>query len=512
MSSEFLEVAKRVFEARRTPMTPRQIVDFAISQKMFSDKRAGKTPHQTMKSKLSVHIRKHGDASSFVRTAPGRFYLRSLVEPDQTLYEAVPYQKSLSGEDVLVFDTVLMDETWRFQGIQLHWKKIHERLFRRNNCKYLDRLSAESSNSHKQLLTYVLVTRGEDVLSFRRGNYNRTEDYLKGSECIGFGGHVSQRDVNLFSTHDMGLEECVVRELSEELALPEKDLQRIRNGKGLSCIGVLNDDSSDVGRRHFAFLYRYEVSDDPHWQRPVRGEKSITQLKWLNTQSVVPIWLFEYWSQLCLRTYFPHLVRATPAARITRKKSFSQPHLLCVLGAVGSGKTELTRLLCRDYGYEEVNSGRVLASLLGIPPVPQTPRNEFQRRAWTFIQEPTSPQTLAAALSARVKECSSDRVLIDGIRQRATLDSLIDQMGKAHTRLMYVHTLPDLAYQFYAGRDKAGGSIFDFLKIRQAPVEQDVEEFIGIADAVIYNWTGIRDYRRVIHTVMRELQIRRRRQ
>lgn len=210
MASEFLEVAKQVFEIKRIPMTPRQIVDYAISQGMFSDKRAGKTPHQTMKSKLSVHVRRQGEASIFVRTAPGRFFLRELATPDQ-LYEAIPYQKSMAGEEVLVFNTALMDSSWRFQGIQRTWKKIHDKLFRHGNCTHIPRLTAERIDTHKQLLTYVLVTRGEDVLSFRRGNYNRTEDYLRGSECIGFGGHVSRKDIDLFSASDMGVRECVIK-------------------------------------------------------------------------------------------------------------------------------------------------------------------------------------------------------------------------------------------------------------------------------------------------------------
>src|SRR2546422_6419167 len=32
-------------------------------------------------------------------------------------------------------------------------------------------------------------------------------------------------------------------------------------------VGALNDDSSPVGRRHFAFILRYEASDDPAWDR-----------------------------------------------------------------------------------------------------------------------------------------------------------------------------------------------------------------------------------------------------
>jgi len=79
LKSEFLIVAKQVLEIAQRPMRPQEIVSVAIRNGMLSDKRAGKTPHQTMKSKLSVHVRKHGDKSIFVRMEPGKFYLRHLL-------------------------------------------------------------------------------------------------------------------------------------------------------------------------------------------------------------------------------------------------------------------------------------------------------------------------------------------------------------------------------------------------------------------------------------------------
>jgi len=85
LKSEFLQVAHQLFQRFRQPMTPIELVDRGIQEGLFSDKRAGKTPHQTMKSKLSVHIRRNGSASIFVRTAPGRYYLRELRSAQKKL-------------------------------------------------------------------------------------------------------------------------------------------------------------------------------------------------------------------------------------------------------------------------------------------------------------------------------------------------------------------------------------------------------------------------------------------
>ena len=71
----------------------------------------------------------------------------------------------------------------------------------------------------------------------------------------------------------MGVLECASRELMEELHLPPPDIERLRGHKGLHIIGIINDDSSDVGRRHLALVMKYEVSPDRYWESPERGEK-----------------------------------------------------------------------------------------------------------------------------------------------------------------------------------------------------------------------------------------------
>ena len=87
LKSEFLLVAQEILTREQRPLRPKEIVLIARKNGMFSDKRAGKTPHQTMKAKLSVHVRRYQDNSVFVRTGSGKFYLRKLIE-QQRVYEA----------------------------------------------------------------------------------------------------------------------------------------------------------------------------------------------------------------------------------------------------------------------------------------------------------------------------------------------------------------------------------------------------------------------------------------
>lgn len=499
--SEFLRVAEVLMETEQRPMRPQELVQLGLDRGLFSDRRAGKTPWQTMKSKLSVHVRRKGDQSKFVRTGPNQFYLRRLVSGD--VYEAPPQQKPQPAEQVLVFPTAVLRKRDRFQGINKNFRKLQTHILRPDVSFHMDRLTAESDNDHKQVLTYVMIKRRGQVLAFKRGSYNRVEDFLRGSHCIGFGGHVSEKDLDLFSSADMGVARCAIRELSEELRLPTADLKRLKTGKGLEFVGVLNDDSSIVGQRHLACLFSYEVSSDSAWTKPERGEKSITQLQWLSPNSgTVPIWDFEYWSQLCLREYFPKIAHAVPQYRVVRRVPLRPPHLLCVLGEIGSGKSEATRLITREFAYEEINTGMIVADILGIPPVAKYGREQFQQKAGDFIRRHDGPQRLADAIWARVREASSGKVLIDGIRQYATLRCLRKLAEKLQVGVLYVHTLPDLAYKFYRDREQSQTSIFDFLSLRNAEVERDVSSMISSADAVLYNWIGRSEYQRAIRELM----------
>lgn len=503
--SEFLNIAVQILKEVRQPMTPKGIWHAAEDKGLVPDKIAGKTPIQTLKSKLSVHIRTHGDVSPFVRTAPGRFFLREFLESRQPYY-ARALEPPSPNERVLAFRADLLETLGRFQGIKTSCSRLYRELLRPRNCTYLPRSMAEANNDYKQVITYIMITCKGRLLAFKRGNYTRTDKFLRGSHCVGFGGHVVDSDFTLFNEEDCGVRDSAIREIFEEIAVPATEQRSL--AERIELVGALNDDSSEVGRRHFAFIFRYEVEAWDRWSEPRRGEKAVTNLRWLDsTQRSVLLRDFEYWSQLCLRTYFAEYVLAEPSYLVRRKKNFTRSNILCILGPVGSGKTEATHVFKEDYGYMEINTGMLLGDILNIPPVPKTPRAEFQRAAVKFIQSPRGPAQLAKAIALRAREAKGSQILVDGIRNRSTLAELGEIVGRNRLALIYVHTPPDIAFRFYEKRLGQPVSIQEFVAVRESPVESEVVGMIEDADAVLYNWTGKMGYRQTIRAMMRDLEL-----
>jgi len=505
--SEFLSIAELVLREKRIPLRAREITEYALENRLFSDRISGKTPHQTLKSKICQHIRHAGESSPFVRLEPGLFFLREFVEDASKLYHAPPLAKPDPKEHVLALAVSSIPVSERFQGILKDWKRFSTLYLRPENCVHIPRMEAEQISTHKQILTYVLLTRGEEVLAYKRGSWHRAGDFLKGVHCIGFGGHVTSEDASLWS-ENMGIRECAIREMNEELILPTKDLIRLAERRHLRTIGILNDDSSLVGQRHLAVIFQYEVSDDSAWNHPGRGEKAVTQLRWISPKTEkFRITEFEYWSQLCIREFFAPMLDRSAAFKVVRSIPFRHKHLLCVLGPVGSGKSEACRLLVEEFGYAMVNSGKIVAKLIGLPPVPETPRAKFQEEALRFIQTPDGPRVLGKAICDAVPLTGCDRVLVDGIRQKETLKCLREMASRFKVAVLYVHTPADQAFDFYKDREAPGATIEDFLEVRNASVEKEVMDMLRDADAVLYNWRGRESYQSAVRLLMNKLAI-----
>jgi hypothetical protein len=96
--------------------------------------------------------------------------------------------------------------------------------------------------------------------------------------------------------------------------------------------------------------------------------------------------------------------------------------------------------------------------------------------------------------------------LIDGIRQRETIDRIREMAAPTKVALLYVYTPPHISYQFYEDRSGHELSIDGFLRLYNSPVETDVKKLIVDADAILYNWTGKLHYEHAVRKLMQELQ------
>lgn len=113
---------------------------------------------------------------------------------------------------------------------------------------FVERRAAERESRWKQVIPYVLVRRGDEVLLLER-KARGGEARLHGKLSIGVGGHINPVD----SVGEPGagaprdvVAEGLRRELDEEL--------HVRGPLEVRPAGFLNDDSTDVGAVHFGLV------------------------------------------------------------------------------------------------------------------------------------------------------------------------------------------------------------------------------------------------------------------
>jgi predicted NUDIX family phosphoesterase len=527
----YLRVAEIVLSKSRVPLSAGEIVDRGIEQGLFGDHVMGRTPQKSMQARLSMDILHRRADSKFVRTGRGRFTLRtSLGSPSgepgtgagEVQLEYVAERRILRTprEEVLCIPESAFRDVLTFQGIDTDTAPILGQLLSEKTTVYLGRAEAETNNDAKQFITYVLVQCGQRLLFFKRSYLSRAAEFLRGSKCIGFGGHVSAADLDMLSRADFGLSACGRRELAEELFLPElpRRKRKASTESGLTdkatvdlfqsvpleCLGVLNDDSSEVGRRHVAVVYRAWLSDWNAAKNLQKGDSSIKGLGWIDlSEDKVDITDFEYWSQLCLRRFYPSTLFARARFEILNNSRLASDRVLVVAGRIGSGKSETANYLSQRQHCSLIKTGELVRELMGSPSIAEIGREEFQARAYRFISAESGTQKLAEAIANQIARDSGGRAIVDGIRNLDTFEHL-EKICPGGVGLLFVQTPPDVAFDMYRARE-AGTLKFsyrDFLKVYDAPVEAEISSLGRRANAYIYNSFGMEAFRRTLDELL----------
>ncbi|HTE06994.1 MAG TPA: NUDIX domain-containing protein [Planctomycetota bacterium] len=110
---------------------------------------------------------------------------------------------------------------------------------------FVERRHAELDASLKQVIPYTLVAHGDEVLLLKRLGKGG-EARLHGKLSIGVGGHINPVDLGAPASGADVLDAGCRRELEEEIG--------IHCPYTLSPVGIINDDSSDVGSVHFGLV------------------------------------------------------------------------------------------------------------------------------------------------------------------------------------------------------------------------------------------------------------------
>ena len=196
-------------------------------------------------------------------------------------------------EQVLVVPTELFHQLGYFQGFSPDPERYLEQILAPEHTSYRPRPEMEEDPSFKQLIPYVIFryvddAGGEHLFQYTRGS-GQGEKRLHAKRSIGIGGHISSDDAAEFNPYDEGMR----RELAEEV--------HIQTDYTSQCVGLINDDETEVGRVHLGVVHIFDVTEpavSPNEEDiAAAGFRPVAEL-------LDELDGFETWSQICLKALF----------------------------------------------------------------------------------------------------------------------------------------------------------------------------------------------------------------
>ena len=195
---------------------------------------------------------------------------------------------AVADEKVLVFPRSLFERLGVFQGFSADVGRYLPAILDKNNNSFQPRALAETNPDFKQIIPYVVVTDGKNILHYVRGK-KAGEQRLVAKGSVGIGGHINDEDHSLFADGMQAFQDAVEREVREELSV-----QGVFDAKP---VGLINDDSTEVGRVHFGIVHLLFRTPD----KVKKNEQVITQVEFVPIEELkAKREQMETWSQLCL--------------------------------------------------------------------------------------------------------------------------------------------------------------------------------------------------------------------
>lgn len=199
----------------------------------------------------------------------------------------------MSVEHILVIKRSLFDQIGAFQGFQPDAKRYLDVILAKGNNFFMARPDAETDPTHKQIIPYSIFHHQGRYLVYARGGKGG-EKRLHAKRSLGIGGHINPHDEREDSLASTTYVNGVEREIEEELSISGTHTQRV--------IGLINDDSNEVGQVHLGVVHLFELASDAVQS----NEEAIQDIRFFMLEELMLIKDgLETWSQICL----DHLAR-----------------------------------------------------------------------------------------------------------------------------------------------------------------------------------------------------------
>jgi predicted NUDIX family phosphoesterase len=165
---------------------------------------------------------------------------------------------------------------------------------------FMDRPEAETDPGYKQIIPYAVIRHSERYFLLQRKS-TQSEHRLHNKMSIGVGGHINPSEGA--SDSDV-IRDCLAREIDEELYIDTGYQERL--------VGLINDDTTEVGRVHLGVLFEIDsISSDVRVRETHKMDGAWALIGQLD-QGYEGL---ETWSQIVFDSYlYPRSLRALPDA------------------------------------------------------------------------------------------------------------------------------------------------------------------------------------------------------
>lgn len=292
----YLALAEQVLRVSRRPLSAREILESGYALGIVPPQLFGQTQQKTLGARLSEDVLLRRDRSAFFRTEPGKFFLTEfLSDPAIPAKHRTPIvarrrERELQrGRFIAVHEQHLTDHAG--SRLELGLSALHQQHFR-----YLDSIT-DRLDDELILWSFVMVTRGEDVLTYRHGRYREGRDAFLRRRSIGFFTPVVDIDRDLFDLGDHGAVASGVRAVVLDLDMP----RTVSHDAEYQKLAQLNDFVVDHDGTNSGSLLAVIRFDCPSWFEPLTRRLAINDLAWMSLRTQINhIEDFDPWSQRVL--------------------------------------------------------------------------------------------------------------------------------------------------------------------------------------------------------------------
>ncbi|MFA5998625.1 MAG: hypothetical protein WC747_01230 [Candidatus Babeliales bacterium] len=185
-------------------------------------------------------------------------------------------------EDILVIRrSVLFENTPAWYGINTQAFDTCMNSIQ-DHIAFIPRSHAETNPAYKQIIPYIIFTFDQKIFVMQR-KATASEQRLASKYSLGIGGHVRHEDIT-----DGDIFKWAQREFQEEV--------EYSGSQEMSKVGILNDDTSDVGKVHLGMVLLIKGNSE---LISIKDEhKSGMLLSLDECLALAP--QMEAWSQICL--------------------------------------------------------------------------------------------------------------------------------------------------------------------------------------------------------------------